>query len=64
MSTPAIHVLAMDMFIVAGVALEASVQVASQHDSDLLGAKGLADACEFHIEPTNCGVLLRNQGRT
>ncbi len=38
------------------VTLKFGVEVASKHDADLNGAKGLGDACEFHVNLQNCGV--------
>ncbi len=48
--------LAVNVLVVARVAFEAGVEVASEHDADLNGAKWLADACEFHVNLQNCGV--------
>ena len=48
----------MNVLVVLRVTLEAGVQVASQHDADLNGAKGFGDACEFHVNLQNCGFEL------
>jgi len=39
----------MDLLIVSRVTFEACVEIAAKHDAHLNGAKGLADACEFHL---------------
>src|SRR5690348_10299509 len=44
-----VHGLSMDLLIVSRVTLEACVEIAAKHDAHLNGAKGLADACEFHL---------------
>jgi hypothetical protein len=49
-----VHGLSMDVLIVSRVTVEAGIQVATEHDADLNGAKGLGDACEFHL-------VLRNR---
>jgi hypothetical protein len=46
---PDVHGLAMNVLVKAGVAFEASVEVASKHDAQLNGAKWFVDACEFHL---------------
>jgi hypothetical protein len=38
----------MDLLIVSRVTFETCVEIAAKHDAHLNGAKGLADACEFH----------------
>ncbi len=43
----------MDVLVILRVTFEAGVQVASQHDADLNGAKGFGDACEFHVNLQN-----------
>jgi hypothetical protein len=40
----------MDVLVVPRVAFKTGVEVASEHDAYLNVAKGLADACEFHLE--------------
>jgi hypothetical protein len=48
-----VHGLSMDVLIILRVTFEAGVQVASQHDADLNGAKGFGDASEFHVNLHN-----------
>jgi hypothetical protein len=53
---PDVHRLAMNVLVTAGVAFEASVEVASEHDAQLNGAEWFVDACEFQFEPPSRGV--------
>jgi hypothetical protein len=46
----------MNVRLILRVTLEVGVEVASQHDADLNGAKGLGDACEFHIDLHKLGL--------
>ena len=39
----------MNVLVISRVTFEDGIQVASQHDADLNGAKGFGDACEFHV---------------
>jgi hypothetical protein len=62
-----VHSIIVNVLLVLRVALEAGVQVASQHDSNLHGAKRSADACEFHLNLKTAGfriALQLIQGRT
>ena len=52
-SAPSLYGVAMNVLVVLRVAFEAGVEVTSQHDSDLNGAKGFGDACESHIDLQN-----------
>lgn len=53
---PDVHRLAMNVRVTMGVAFEAGVEVASEHDAQLNGAEWFADACEFQFEPPSRGV--------
>ena len=67
MSERSVYRLAVNVLVILCVTLEAGVQVSSQHDADLNGAKGLADACEFHGVPPKLRSLScfeSSQGRT
>jgi hypothetical protein len=46
----------MNVRVILRVTLEVGVEVASQHDADLNGAKGLGDVCEFHIDLHKIGL--------
>jgi hypothetical protein len=44
-----VHRVAVNVLVILRVTLEAGVQVSSQQDADLNGAKGFGDACQFHV---------------
>jgi hypothetical protein len=62
-----VHGVAMEVLVIPRVEFNAGVEVASQHDAYLNGAKRLGDAGEFHVNLQGCGVRVASessQGRT
>jgi hypothetical protein len=59
-----VYRLAVNALVILCVTLEGCIQVASEHDADLNGAKGFGDACEFHSDLHKlASEMIRQNGK-